>query len=154
MDDLASRLAHRIQLTTDGHRLYAEAVESAFWKGIDYAMLIKIYGQDRDKEATYSPAQCLGTRTVDILGAPDPKHVSTSYIERQNLTMRMSMRRFTRLTSGLSKKVENHTQAVALHFMYYNFVRIHQTLRATPAMAAGITDRLWGGEQILALLPN
>lgn len=154
MDDLASRLAHRVQLTTDGHRVYAEAVESAFWKGIDYAMLIKIYGQDRDKEATYSPAQCLGTRTVDILGAPDPKHVSTSYIERQNLTMRMSMRRFTRLTNGFSKKVENHTQAVALHFMYYNFVRIHQTLRFTPAMAARITDRLWGVEQILALLPN
>jgi len=154
MDDLASRLAHRIQLTTDGHRVYAEAVESAFWKGIDYAMLIKVYGQDRDREATYSPAQCLGTRTVEILGVPDPKHISTSYIERQNLTMRMSMRRFTRLTNGFSKKVENHTQAVALHFMYYNFVRIHQTLRITPAMAAGVSSKVWEVEDIVGLLDS
>jgi IS1 family transposase len=154
MDDLASRLSHRIQLTTDGHKVYAEAVESAFWQGIDYAMLIKIYGADRDKAATYSPAQCMGTRTVDILGVPDPKHISTSYVERQNLTMRMSMRRFTRLTNGFSKKIENHAQAVALHFMYYNFVRIHQTLRITPAMAAGISAKVWEVEDLIALLDS
>jgi IS1 family transposase len=142
MDDLASKLKHRIQLTTDGHRVYLEAVESAFWKGIDYAMLIKLYGADRHKEATYSPARCIGTRTMKILGVPDEKDISISYSEPQNLTMRMSMRRFTRLTNAFSKKVENHAQAVALHFMYYNFVRIHQTLRVTPAMAAGVTSEL------------
>jgi len=154
MDDLASRLAHRIQLTTDGHKVYAEAVESAFWQGIDYAMLIKVYGADRDKEATYSPAQCVGTRTVKVLGVPNEKHISTSYVERQNLTMRMSMRRFTRLTNGFSKKIENHAQAVALHFMYYNFVRIHQTLRVTPAMAAGISSKAWEVEDLIALLDS
>ena len=154
MDDLASRLKHRIQLRTDGHKVYAEAVESAFWKGIDYAMLIKIFGADRDKEATYSPAQCVETRAVAVLGNPHPKDISTSYIERQNLTLRMSMRRFTRLTNAFSKKVENHTQAVALHFMYYNFVRIHQTLRVTPAMAAGVTGRVWEVEDLVALLSN
>ncbi len=152
MDDLASRLAHRIQLTTDGHRVYAEAVESASWKGIDYAMLVKIYGADRSGEATYSPAECIGCRKAAVLGNPNPKHISTSFVERQNLTMRMSMRRFTRLTNAFSKKVENHAQAVDLHFMYYNFVRIHQTLRITPAMAAGVADRVWEVEDMIALL--
>ncbi len=154
MDDLASRLAHRVQLTTDGHRVYLDAVESAFGSGIDYSMLVKIYGADRDKEATYSPAECLGCQRVKIIGNPDPKHISTSFVERQNLTMRMSMRRFTRLTNAFSKKVENHAQSVALHSMYYNFVRIHQTLRVTPAMAAGVSDRAWEVEDIVALLSN
>lgn len=152
MDDLASRLAHRIQLTTDGLRVYVEAVESAFWKGIDYAMLVKMYGADRSTEATYSPAECIGCRTAAISGNPNPKHISTSYVERQNLTMRTSMRRFTRLTNAFSKKVENHAQSVALHFMYYNFVRIHQAFRVTPAMAAGVTDRVWEVEDMVALL--
>lgn len=154
MDDLASRLAHRIQLTTDGHRVYLDAVESAFGAGIDYSMLVKLYGTDRDTEATYSPAECLSCRAVPIIGNPDPKHISTSFVERQNLTMRMSMRRFTRLTNAFSKKVENHKQSIALHFMYYNFVRIHQTLRVTPAMAAGVTDKAWDVEDMVALLPN
>lgn len=154
MDDLASRLAHRIQLTTDGHRVYLDAVESAFSAGIDYSMLVKIYGADRESEATYSPAQCIGSRCVRIIGNPDPKHVSTSFVERQNLRMRMSMRRFTRLTNAFSKKVENHMQSVALHFMYHNFVRIHQTLRVTPAMAAGITNKVWDVEDMVALLSN
>lgn len=154
MDDLASRLAHRIQLTPDGHRVYLDAVESTFGSGIDYSMLVKIYGADRDKEATYSPSECVGCQRVRIIGNPDPKDVSTSFVERQNLTMRMSMRRFTRLTNAFSKKVENHAQSVALHFMYYNFVRIHQALRVTPAMAAGVADRLWDVEDIVGLLSN
>lgn len=154
MDDLASRLAHRIQLTTDGHRVYLDAVESAFGAGVDYSMLVKIYGADRDKEATYSPAECIGAHSVPVSGNPDPRHVSTRFVERQNLTMRMSMRRFTRLTNAFSKKVENHMQSVALHFMYYNFVRIHQTLRVTPAMAARITDKVWEVEDMVALLSN
>lgn len=154
MDDLASRLAHRIQLTTDGHRVYLDAVESAFGSGVDYSMLVKIYGAGRDTEATYSPAECISCRTVPIIGKPDPKHISTSAVERQNLTMRMSMRRFTRLTNAFSKKIENHRQSVALHFMYYNFVRIHQTLRITPAMAAGVTEKVWDVEDIVALLSN
>jgi IS1 family transposase len=143
MDDLASRLAHRIQLTTDGHRVYLDAVESTFGAGIDYSMLVKIYDADRDKEATYSPAECMSCRAIPIIGNPDPKRISTSFVERQNLTMRMSMQGITRLTNGFSKKVEYHMQSVALHFMYYNFVGIHQTLPVTPAMAAGITDKVW-----------
>ena len=154
MDDLASRLAHRIQLTTDGHRVYLDAVESTFGAGVDYSMLVKIYGADRDTEATYSPAECMSCRSIPIIGNPDPKHISTSFVERQSLTMRMPMRRFTRLTKGFSKKVENHIQSVALHFLYYNFVRIHQTLRVTPAMAAGVTDHAWEVGDIVALLPN
>jgi IS1 family transposase len=154
MDDLASRLAHRVQLTTDGHRVYLDAVESVFGSGIDYSMLVKIYGADRDKDATYSLAECIGCQEVPVIGRPDPKHVSTSLVERQNLTMRMSMRRFTRLTNAFSKKVENHAQSVALHFMYYNFVRIHQTLRVTPATAAGVSDRLWSADDIVNLLSN
>ncbi len=154
MDDLASRLAHRIQLTTDGHRVRLDAVESAFGSGIDYSMLVKMYGADRETEATDSPAVCTGARCVPIIGKPDPKHISTSFVERQNLTMRMSMRRSTRLTNAFSKKVENHAQSVALHFMYYNFVRIHQTLRVTPAMAAGISDRAWEVEDLIGLISN
>ena len=152
IQDLAKRLAGKVQLTTDGHRAYLQAVEDAFGKDIDYSQLIKLYGSDRDSEVKYSPAQCNGTIKEKIQGNPDPKYVSTSYVERQNLTMRMSMRRFTRLTNAFSKKVENLSHAVALHFMYYNFCRIHQTLRVTPAMEAGVTDHLWDIEDILALL--
>jgi IS1 family transposase len=143
MDDLASRLANRVQLTSDGHRAYLEAVEGAFGADIDYAQLVKLYGAAPEGEKRYSPAECIGCRKVPIEGKPDPKHISTSYVERSNLTVRMHTRRFTRLTNAFSKKVENHTHAVALHMMYYNFVRIHQTLRTTPAMAAGVTKRLW-----------
>jgi IS1 family transposase len=151
--DLASRLANRVQLTTDGHRPYLEAVEGAFGSEIDYAMLVKIYGKPQE-EIRYSPAQCLGAQCHVVTGDPDPAHVSTSYVERQNLTMRMSMRRFTRLTNGFSKKVDNHRHALALHYMYYNFARIHKTLRCTPAMAAGVTKRLWEISDIVALLDN
>ena len=154
MDDLASRLANRVQLTTDGHRAYLEAVEGAFGADIDYAMLIKLYGNDAEAETRYSPAECIGTRQVGISGRPDAKHVSTSFVERQNLTMRMMMRRFTRLTNGFSKKVENHIWAIALHYMHYNFCRIHQTLRVTPAMAAGVTDHVWEVSDIAALLES
>jgi IS1 family transposase len=152
MHDLAGRLAHRVQLTTDGYHAYLSAVEDAFGADIDYAMLVKIYGAERIGEARYSPAQCMGARKATISGAPDKAHISTSHTERQNLTMRMSMRRFTRLTNGFSKKIENHEHAVALHYMYYNFCRIHQTLRVTPAMEAGITNHVWSLEEIVNLL--
>jgi IS1 family transposase len=152
MDDLAKRLANRVQLTSDGHRAYLEAIEGAFGGDIDYAMLVKVYGADPEGQKRYSPAQCLGAIKQTVIGTPDPKHVSTSYIERQNLTMRMSMRRFTRLTNAFSKKMENHIAAIALHCMYYNFVRIHQTLRVTPAMQAGVTDHAWEVSEIIALL--
>lgn len=152
IQDLAGRLAKRVQLTTDGHKPYLEAVDYAFSGDIDYAQLIKIYGADRPDDARYSPAQCIGTERRTVTGNPDRKHVSTSYVERQNLTMRMGMRRFTRLTNGFSKKVENHIAAVSLHFMHYNFVRIHQTLKVTPAMAAGVSDRLWEIGDIVRLL--
>jgi IS1 family transposase len=148
VDDLASRLAHRVQLTTDGLKAYLEAVEGAFGCEIDYAMLIKIYGASQD-EVRYSPAECIGTETKIVMGKPDAGHISTSYIERQNLTMRMTMRRFTRLTNGFSKKVENHAYAVALYTMHYNFCRIHQTLRVTPAMQAGVTNHIWTIEEML-----
>jgi IS1 family transposase len=151
MNDLAGRLSRRVQLTTDGHRVYLDAVESAFGAEIDYAMLVKLYGRDRDTEATYSPAKVLSCRAVPISGDPDPKHISTSYAERQNLTRRMSMRRFTRLTNAFSKKVENHEAAIALHFMYYNFCRVHQTLRVTPAMEAGVADHVWAIQELVAL---
>lgn len=154
MDDLASRLANRVQLTTDGHRVYLDAVENAFGPEIDYAMLVKLYGNDAEAETRYSPAQCMGCHSVGIMGRPDPKHISTSYVERQNLTMRMMMRRFTRLTNGFSKKVENHAWAIALHYMHYNFCRIHQTLRVTPAMAAGVSDHVWDVADIAALLES
>jgi IS1 family transposase len=155
MKDLSSRVATRIQLTTDGHRVYADAVEGAFGCEIDYAMLVKLFGNDpREDETRYSPATCIGCRTAVLSGRPDPKHVSTSFVERQNLTMRMGMRRFTRLTNGFSKKIENHGHAVALHFMYYNFCRVHKTLRVTPAMEAGIADHIWSIEEIVALLDS
>jgi IS1 family transposase len=141
--DLAERLANRVQLTSDGHKAYLEAVEDAFGADIDYAQLIKIYGESPEGHKRYSPAECVGIEKRKITGNPSMKHVSTSYVERQNLTMRMHMRRFTRLTNAFSKKAENHAHSVALHFMYYNFVRIHQTLRMTPAMAAGVTQTLW-----------
>lgn len=152
MKDLAYKLANRVQLTTDGHKMYLEAVESAFGGDIDFSQLIKLYEQSPDGEKRYSPARCTGTRKIKINGSPDKEKVSTSYVERQNLTMRMSMRRFTRLTNGFSKKVENLFYAVSLHFMYYNFCRIHQTLRVTPAMEANITDHVWDIKDILNLL--
>jgi hypothetical protein len=152
MKDLAGRLKNRVQLTTDGHRAYLEAVERAFGAHVDYSQLVKLYGNlKEEKEVRYSPAVCNGTITMKVNGNPDPHDVSTSYVERQNLTMRMSMRRFTRLTNAFSKKIENLGHAVALHFMYYNFCRIHQSLRITLAMAAGVTDRLWNIEDVLAL---
>jgi IS1 family transposase len=143
MDDLASRLANRVQLTSDGHKAYLEAVEGAFGSDIDYAMLVKIYGQSSESEKRYSPAECIGAVKYRVEGNPDPRHVSTSFAERQNLNVRMHTRRFTRLTNAFSKKVENHAHSVALFAMYYNFVRIHKTLRTTPAMAAKVTERLW-----------
>ncbi len=151
VQDLASRLSHKVQLTTDGHKPYLEAVEAAFGGDVDYAMLVKIYGKSQD-EIRYSPAECLASEKRIISGNPSKAHVSTSFVERQNLTMRMSMRRFTRLTNGFSKKVENHIHAISLHYMYYNFVRIHKTLRVTPAMAAGVTKHLWEIEDIVNLL--
>jgi IS1 family transposase len=155
MEDCAGRIRNRVQLTTDAHRAYLVAVENAFGADIDYAMLHKIFGAPSDEETRrYSPAQCIGSDMKTIIGRPDPDHVSTSYVERQNLTMRMSMRRFTRLTNGFSKKVENHAHAVALHYMYYNFCRVHQTLRVTPAMEAGIADRVWTVEDMIAMLPK
>lgn len=154
MDDLRDRLANRVQLTTDGHKAYLEAVEGAFGGDVDYAQLIKLYGEAGGKSAArkYSPAECTGIKKRTIEGNPDKALVSTSYVERQNLTMRMHMRRFTRLTNGFSKKVENHMHAVALHFMYYNFVKVHQTLKVTPAMEAGLTDRLWDIADLVALI--
>jgi IS1 family transposase len=153
MQDLAGRLAHRVQLTTDGHRVYLDAVESAFGSEIDYAMLVKVYGTDREEtEARYSPPECISCHAVPISGNPKPRHISTSFVERQNLTMRMNMRRFTRLTNAFSKKVENHAAAVALHYMYYNFCRIHQTLRVTPAMEARVSDHIWSLEEVAGLL--
>lgn len=155
MQDLASRLAHRVQLTTDGHHAYLTAVEGVFENDIDYARLIKQYGPSAEGEGTakrYSPPECIGTKTKVVSGSPDPAHISTSFIERQNLTMRMAMRRFTRLTNGFSKKIENHIAQLALHYMYYNFGRIHQTLRITPAMAAGVSDHVWSVEEIIGLL--
>ena len=152
MNDVAARLATRIQLTTDGLKAYLEAVEGAFGSGIDYAQLVKLYGESPEAEKRYSLAQCIGCQRTRIEGHPDPRHVSTSFVERQNLTMRMSMRRFTRLTNAFSKKVENLAAAVALHFMWYNFGRIHQTLRVTPAMEAKITDHLWSVWEIVGLL--
>jgi IS1 family transposase len=152
MNDLANRLTHRVQLTTDGHKTYLEAVESAFGGSIDYAMLIKLYGTPAEGEVRYSPAVCTGTRTEVITGKPDAQYIGTSFVERQNLTMRMGMRRFTRLTNAFSKKVENLEHAVSLHFMYYNFVRVHQTLKTTPAVAAGVADHPWSLEDLVSLL--
>ena len=154
MLDVAARLAGRVQMTTDGLKIYLEAVEGAFGADIDYAMLIKQYGatSNESPEARYSPGSCIGAEIRPITGSPNLKHVNTSYVERQNLTMRMSMRRFTRLTNGFSKKVSNLEHAIAIHFLHYNFARIHQTLRVTPAMEAGIADHVWSIDEIVALL--
>ena len=153
MQDLAGRLSNRVQLTTDGHRAYLSAVEATFGADIDYAMLVKMYGNDSSKESEtrYSPAECIGCEMKAISGHPKIEHISTSYVERQNLTMRMSMRRFTRLTNGFSKKIENLGHSVALHYMWYNFARVHKTLRVTPAMEAGISDHIWNYEEIARL---
>jgi hypothetical protein len=153
MDDLRSRLDNRVQLTSDGHRAYLEAVEGAFGGNVDYAQLVKLYGASPESaKGRYSPAECIGCHKQRVEGSPDPKHVSTSYAERQNLTMRMHMRRFTRLTNAFSKKVENHVHSLALFTTYYNFVRVHKTLRVTPAMAAGVSDRLWDINDIVKLV--
>jgi len=155
MDDLRGRLANRVQLTTDGHKAYLSAVEDAFGADIDYGMLVKLYGEPpHSPEAArrYSPSECVGARKEPIAGNPDPRHISTSYTERHNLTMRMQMRRFTRLTNAFSKRVENHCHQLALYFVFYNFVRMHKTLRMTPAMSAGVADRLWSMEDVVALV--
>lgn len=154
MDDCASRIQGKVQITTDGHKAYLEAVESAFGGDVDYAQLQKIYGASEDTQRRYSPAKCIGCELKTVSGVPDPKHVSTSYVERQNLTMRMHMRRFTRLTNAFSKKLDNHAYAVALHFMYCNFVRIHQTLRVTPAMEAGLSHTPWTIADLVGILSN
>ena len=151
MHDLADRLRHRVQLTSDGHRPYLEAVESAFNLNIDYAMLVKIYGSD-PTEKRYSPAKCLGCDVKTITGQPNPKHINTSFIERQNWSVRTAMCRYTRLSNGFSRKIENHCAAVALNYFAYNFIKIHRTLRVTPAMAAGVTDQLWEVSDLVALL--
>ena len=153
--DLKDRLANRVQLTTDGHKAYLTAVEDAFGGDIDFAMLVKLYGHEPEGQTRYSPAKCVGAEPHAIQGNPDPDKISTSFAERQNLTMRMSMRRFTRLTNAFSKKIENHMFAIALYFIHYNFARPHKTLAnpypRTPAMAAGITDRIWTFEDIVRL---
>lgn len=154
IEDVASRMSSRIQLTSDGYKPYLEAVEGAFGADVDYAMLVKSYGTPIEGQKRYSPADCVGCSKKAVTGRPDIKHVSTSHVERQNLTMRMSMRRFTRLTNGFSKKVENHGHAIALHFMYYNFGRIHKTLRVTPAMEAGVADHIWSLEEIAGLVKD
>jgi IS1 family transposase len=154
LTDLRSRLANRIQLTSDGHRPYLQAVDSVFGNDVDYAMLNKIYGADPQGKKRYSPAKCIGAEKRKITGNPDAKHISTSYAERANLTMRMHMRRFTRLTNAFSKKMENHAATIALHSMFYNFVRTHQTLKVTPAMAAGVTDRLWEISDVVQVLED
>jgi IS1 family transposase len=152
MDDLAKRLANRVQLTSDGHKAYLEAVEGAFGSDIDNAMLVKVYGPAPEGQRRYSPAECIGTIKHRVEGNPDPKHVSTSFAERQNLNIRMGNRRMTRLTNGFSKKAANHAHMMSIYFMHYNFVRIHQTLKITPAMAAGVTSRLWEMGDIVDVL--
>jgi IS1 family transposase len=153
MRDCSFRIVGKPQITTDAHKPYLKAVEQAFGGDVDYAQLQKIYGASNEgPQARYSPAKCIGCDMKTVSGVPDPTHVSTSYIERQNLTMRMSMRRFTRLTNAFSKKIDNHGHAVALYFMFYNFCRVHQTLRVTPAMEAGIADHVWSIEELVALM--
>ncbi len=154
MKDCAERVVGRLQITTDGHRAYLSAVEEAFGMDVDYAQLQKIYGSSLETETRYSPAVCIGCDMKVVSGDPDPKHVSTSYVERQNLTMRMHMRRFTRLTNGFSKKLDNHGYAVALHFMYCNFVKVHGTLRVTPAVEAGLADHIWDLAELVGILSN
>ena len=152
MDDLRRRLANRVQLTTDGHKAYLEAVEGAFGADVDYAQLVKLYGEAPEAEKRYSPATCIGTRKRRVQGSPDPHAVSTSYVERSNLSMRMGMRRFTRLTNAFSKKLANHLHMLSLYFVHYNFVRVHSSLKVTPAMAAGVTDTLRDMEWIVSLI--
>ena len=155
MLEVESRLANRVQLTTDGHRAYLNAVYDVFGGNIDYAMLVKMYGGvSETRQRTYSPSACIGAKKVAIEGNPDKDHVSTSFVERSNLTMRMNMRRFTRLTNAFSKKLENHSCAISLHFMYYNFARKHQTLKTSPVAAAGIVDHVWTLEEIVNLLDS
>ncbi len=151
VNDLASRLRHRVQLTTDSHRPYLQAVEDAFGSEIDYAMLHKVYGFPTEYETRYSPAQCIGCEQKRVSGNPDPEHISTSFIERQNWTVRTNMRRYTRLSNGFSRTLTNHAAAVALNYFAYNFIKIHRTLRRSPAMAAGITDRLWEVKDLVTL---
>lgn len=152
IDDLAGRLTSRVQLTTDGHRVYLNAVEGAFGSEIDYAMLVKIYGADAADDSKYNPAECIDCKPIAITGRPDPRHISTNFVERENLSMRMMMRRFTRLTNGFSKKVENHAAMLSLCFFYHNFCRVRQTLRVTPAMEAGVSDHVWGVEEMVSIL--
>jgi IS1 family transposase len=152
--NLSERLAHKIQLTTDGYKVYVDAVEGAFGYNVDYAMLVKLYGAEPAKEARYSPAVCIGANAKVVEGKPDPNLISTSYVERQNLTMRMQMRRFTRLTNAFSKKVENLACMLALHYTHYNFCRVHQTVKMTPAMAAGVADHVWSVEELVGLLDS
>jgi len=152
MKDLAARVTTRIQITTDGNRAYAEAVEGVFGIDVDYAQLIKVYGSPANPDTRYSPGEVIGTETIRVTGTPDPRHISTSFVERQNLTMRMNMRRFTRLTNGFSKKIENHEAMLAVYFMHYNFCRVHQTLRVTPAMEAGLTNRIWEISDMISLM--
>ncbi|MGA9721242.1 MAG: transposase [Candidatus Binatus sp.] len=152
MRDLASRLTNRVQLTTDGHRAYLDAVDAAFPGGIDYAMLVKMYGTPPEGQRRYSPAVCLSAERTIIRGNPNPDEINTSYVERQNLSMRMGIRRFTRLTNAFSKKLENHIHALSIYFMHYNFVRIHQTTRVTPAMAAGVSDTLWSLDDMVRIV--
>jgi IS1 family transposase len=154
MDDLASRLANPIQLTTDGLHTYLDAVAGAFADDVDYAMLVKLYGEDPapGPERKYSPGECIGARKEPKIGDPDPRHISTSHVERQNLNMRMGMRRFTRLTNAFSKKIDNHIHALSLYFVFYNFVRTHKAHKLSPAMAAGVSDRLWSMDDIVALV--
>lgn len=151
LQDVEKRLSNRIQLTTDGHKMYLNAVIDAFADEIDYAQLVKIYGNDPEGQKRHSPAQCLGADKIEVLGSPDPKHISTSFVERQNLTMRMQMRRFTRLTNAFSKKIDNHMHQIALFCMWYNLARVHQTLRVTPAMEAGISQHVWSICEIVQL---
>lgn len=154
MLDVASRLENRVQLTTDGHKAYLEAAEAAFGGDVDYAQLIKLYGMPvgQGNERRYSPVECVGTRMEAVTGAPDVAHISTSYVERQNLTMRMCMRRFTRLTNGFSKKLANHIHMLSLYFVHYNFCRIHKSLKVTPAMEAGLTDTAHDMEWLVSLI--
>jgi IS1 family transposase len=151
LQDVAERMSNRVQLTTDGHKMYLNAVIDAFADDIDYAQLVKVFGTDPDGARTYSPAQCLGIRQEIVIGNPDPKHISTSYVERQNLNMRMQMRRFTRLTNAFSKKIENHMYALALFHVHHNFARVHQTLRVTPAIEAGISSHVWSIQDLVEL---
>ncbi|HWA24836.1 MAG TPA: hypothetical protein VG734_04105 [Lacunisphaera sp.] len=152
MHDLKPRLANRVQLTTDGHKPYLVAVDQAFGTDVDYAQLIKIYGEGPKTEARYSPAQCMGSRKAVMTGEPEYGHISTSHVERSNLSLRMGNRRFTRLTNAFSKKVEHHEAMLAVYFFFYNFCRVHQTLRCTPAMEAGVANHVWELSEVIGLL--